>query len=66
MTTYRIGLTQTIYEECTVYVEADTREQAEQLAVKKAKLEDVHWSFMEAVGDIEIATLDVAPAGTAL
>lgn len=59
MPTYRVGLMQQVWEECTVTIEADTPEKAEALAIKMALDGDVEWQFCEAneppqIGGIEV------------
>lgn len=55
---YRIGLTQTVYEECTVTVEAASREEAEKLALEMAEAGNVHWRFLDCCSDAEVVTAD--------
>jgi pyrroloquinoline quinone (PQQ) biosynthesis protein C len=46
---YRIGLTQSVFEETTVEIEADDAETAERLALAKAVAGDVQWHFLDTV-----------------
>lgn len=67
MATYRVGLMQQIWEECTVTIEADTPEKAEELAIKMVFDGDVEWQFCEAneppqIGGIEEVDEDVEEA----
>jgi hypothetical protein len=55
---YRIGLTQTVVEEATVFIEAASLEEAEELALKRANDGVVEWRFLEAPEPIEIVTVD--------
>lgn len=62
MTLYRIGLMQTVYEGADVYIEANNKEEAEELAMKQAEghltAGHVEWKFVEALGDIEVVEVD--------
>lgn len=49
MTRYRVGLTQKVIEECTVYVEVDSPDEAEAEALKYAESGDLEWRFLEAI-----------------
>jgi hypothetical protein len=62
MAKYRIGLVQTVTEETTVEVEAETRELAEIMAVGLANAGELEWSFLEAHDPIEVVTADCATA----
>jgi len=55
MATYRIELAQTVIERATVWIEANTDDEAAKLALT----EDAEWRFAEAYGDIEV--IDVQP-----
>jgi len=58
MPKFRFGLTQTVIEGATVYIDALTQEAAEELVLGKAMQGDVEWRFLEAQGDVEIVTVD--------
>lgn len=54
---YRVGLSQQVYEEATIYVDASSMQEAEQIAVQKANAGEVDWQFLEANGDVEVVTI---------
>jgi hypothetical protein len=64
---YRIGLTQTVYESATVYVEADNAEDAEDLACRLVSTGEIEpdWQFVETAVPPAAVTADVAEAGHA-
>jgi hypothetical protein len=45
---YRVGIVQQVWEECTIYVDAKTPEEAETKALKIALHGDAKWQFLEA------------------
>jgi len=53
---YRVDLCQTVYESCTVFVEADNAEAAEALAL--ARSVDEEWRFDE-IADREVLAVEV-------
>jgi uncharacterized protein with GYD domain len=55
---YRVGMVQQVWEECTVYIEADTPEQAEQKALDLALNGNVEWRFLEANETPEAVAVD--------
>jgi hypothetical protein len=61
MPTWRIGLTQTVIEGCTVTVEAATADEAKQQAIETALMCDVQWSYYDGLGQVEVATIDKEP-----
>ena len=45
MARWKVDLVQTVYESCTVYVEAETEERAEELALEHSV--EIEWRFDE-------------------
>lgn len=61
MPKFRIGLVQTVYEETTIEVEAETKEQAQALAVLQVYDEGrATWSFSDSKGDAEVVFAEAA------
>lgn len=61
---YRIGLTQMVVEEATVYVEADSAEEAEAKAIRLASdgETDIRWTFLITLDDgPSVASTDAVP-----
>jgi hypothetical protein len=58
MSTWRVGLTQTVIEGCTVTVEADTAKEAEQQAIEIALSGDVQWSDCDVLGEIDAVIIE--------
>lgn len=59
---YRIDLSQTVIQGATVFVEADSREEAEDAVLTLA--EDgaaVEWKFVDVVDDMEIVNIEECP-----
>ena len=58
MKRYRVWMTQRVTEEATVYVEADSREQAQRRAIELANHGQVAWDFLGAPDPVEVVTVD--------
>ena len=56
---YRIGLTQMIYEEATVTVEADSRDEAEAKALAMVDNGEGPWRFCAIAGPPEVVTVEL-------
>lgn len=54
MTKYRVDIVQRVVEAATMYIEAASQEEAEDLAVRRALLGLVNWSFLEAPENPEV------------
>lgn len=68
MTKYRVDFVQTVYEGCTVFVEADDQEAAEAKAMaivceqsQDPEKPEFEWKFVEAEGDPEIVGCEEWP-----
>ncbi len=59
MPKFRIGLVQTVTEEATLFIEAESREEAEEMAVRKAYEGEIKWSFLEAADPVSVVTADL-------
>ena len=59
MTKYRVDLVQTVYEGATLYVDADSEEQAGALALEHAYDDGVQWRFTESVGNADIINIEL-------
>lgn len=57
MTRFRIGLVQTVVEEATVFVEADSFEEAEQRAIAQANAGEVEWRFLDVTEPVEVVSV---------
>lgn len=55
---YRVGLVQTVTEGATLYIEADSFDEAERLAFEQANAGTVEWQFLDTFEPVEIVTLD--------
>jgi hypothetical protein len=58
---YRIDITQTVTEGCTVFVEADCQEEAEDAALELAKGNTVEFRFIDTIDDMEIINVEEWP-----
>jgi hypothetical protein len=58
---YRIDITQTVIEGATVYVEANSQEEAENAALQLAKGNTVQFRFCDVVDDMEIINVEEWP-----
>jgi hypothetical protein len=58
---YRIDLVQTVTEGATVFVEADSQEEAEDAALELAKGNTVEFRFIDSVDDMEIIGVEEWP-----
>jgi hypothetical protein len=58
---FRVDLVQTVVEEATVFIEANSADEAEALALSKVNDGDIHvsWHFCDAKGDAEV--IEVTP-----
>jgi hypothetical protein len=54
MATYRIELAQTVIERATVWIEANSQDEAEALALTESSIGFANWRFAESFGDIEV------------
>jgi hypothetical protein len=54
MATHRVELVQTVIERATVWIEANSEDEAAKLALT----EDAEWRFAEAYGDIEVIDVE--------
>lgn len=59
MPLYRIGLTQKVYEEATLQIEAATPYLAEKAALEKVYAGNVEWRFLECCEDAQIISNEV-------
>lgn len=62
MPRYRVGLVQTVVEEATVEIDADTPEEACMKAEREASLGllevEVEWTFVSTTNSIEVVSVD--------
>ena len=58
---YRIDLTQTVTEGCTVYVEAEDQDAAENAALQLAVDGAVEWKFVEVEQEAEVIGSEPCP-----
>src|SRR5262249_19170563 len=54
MPRYRVELAQTVVERAVVWIEADSSEEAERLALAESAINLADWRFAESFGDIEV------------
>jgi hypothetical protein len=54
MTRYRVELAQTVIERATVWIEANSQDEAEALALAESAINLADWRFAESFGDIEV------------
>ena len=57
---YRVDLVQTVIEETTVYVEANTHDEAEVLALQHCFDDGVKWNYCDTKDDPEVIAVEAA------
>jgi hypothetical protein len=55
---FKVGLVQSVTEGLTIYVEANSREEAEKLALEQANAGQGDWRFLDTEGEVEVVSVD--------